>query len=153
MAQTQFVMRQDTSAWRMQVWLSFAIAVLLCGAGIWQMPSESLDRAFLAIGFFFCLSATFALQKTVRDNRDEKVDTPAWVIQVWAAFVIAIMLTGWGMWRLSIPYWHKGYMIAAGFYLLSSTFTLAKTIRDNHEADVSTHAEYAADASQNQPAR
>jgi hypothetical protein len=143
MAQTQYVIRQDTAAWRMQVWISFVVAVLLCGVGVWLMPHDSLDRAFLAIGFFFCLSATFALQKTVRDNRDEKVDTPAWVFQVWAAFVIAVALTGWGMWRLTIHDWHKAYMVACGFYLLSSTFTLSKTVRDNHEANVSSQSGYA----------
>ena len=47
---TRYVMRVDTPAWRIQVWTSFAIAVVACGWGMLQAPSGELDRAFLAIG-------------------------------------------------------------------------------------------------------
>lgn len=126
--------RLDTSAWIMQVWISFALAVLMCIYGVWNLPSEGTDRALLAVGFFFCLSAAFTLQKTIRDNRDEQVDTPMWMFQVWAAFGIAFMLTGWGLFRLNIEGWHKMFLIASALYLVSSSFVLSKTIRDNHEA-------------------
>ena len=126
--------RPDTNAWIMQVWISFCVAVILCVYGVWQLPSEGTDRALLAVGFFFCLSAAFTLQKTIRDNRDEQVDTQMWIFQVWAAFGIAFLLTGWGMYRLRIDGWHKMFLIASALYLVSSSFVLAKTIRDNHEA-------------------
>jgi hypothetical protein len=132
----QYIVRRDTGAWVMQVWLSFVIAVLLCGAGIWHMPSDSLDRAFLALGFFFCLSSAFALAKTIRDNQNESVDTAGWRLQVWIAFLIAVALTTWGLFRMKIGDWEKGFMVASWLFLIASSFTLAKTMRDNHDADL-----------------
>jgi hypothetical protein len=132
----RFIVRRDTSAWVFQVWASFGLAVFLCGFGIINMPSEKLDRAFLALGFFFCLSSAFVLSKTVRDNQAERVDSQAWVMQVWTAFAIAVLLTAWGLFRMEITGWAKGYMIATWLFLMSAAFTLQKTIRDKHEADL-----------------
>lgn len=133
---TQYVMQRDTSGWRMQVWASFILAVVASGGGVMQLPSQELDRAFLAIGFFFCLFASFAAAKTVRDNRDGRVDTNGWIITVWIAFAAAVCLTGWGLWRMSIGEWQKGYVVVSWLFLISSTFTLAKMIRDRYEADL-----------------
>ena len=133
---TQYIMQRDTSSWRLQVWLSFGVAVFACGAGVLQLPGQELDRAFLAIGLFFCLFASFAVAKTIRDNRDGQVDTSSWVMTVWVAFAAAILLTGWGLWRMNIPGWQKSYMVVSWLFLVSSTFTLAKTVRDRHEAEL-----------------
>lgn len=137
---TRYVMQRDTGGWRLQVWISFGIALIAAGAGIIQLPGQELDRAFLAIGFFFCLFASFAVAKTVRDNRDGQVDTAFWVMTVWVAFAAAIALTAWGLWRMSIPDWQKNYMLVSWLFLVSSTFTLAKTVRDGHEADLMERA-------------
>ena len=128
--------RRDTSAWVIQTWISFAIAFFLCTVAVWNMPSATLDRAFLAVGMFYVLSSTFTLSKTIRDNAQEKVDTPSWVIQVWLSFAIAVSLTGWGIFRMNVEYWHKWFVLGSCVFLLSSAFTLAKTMRDNHEADI-----------------
>ena len=128
--------RRDTSAWILQTWLSFAIAFFLCIVAVWNMPSATLDRAFLAVGMFYVLSATFTLSKTIRDNAQEKLDTPSWIIQVWLSFGIAVSLTGWGIFRMNVEYWHKWFVLGSCIFLLSAAFTLAKTMRDNHEADI-----------------
>lgn len=133
---TRYVMQRDTAGWRMQVWISFGVALVAAGAGIIQLPGQELDRAFLAIGFFFCLFSSFAVAKTVRDNRDGQVDTSSWVMTVWVAFAAAIALTAWGLWRMNIPAWQKNYMLVSWLFLVSSTFTLAKTVRDGHEAEL-----------------
>lgn len=143
----QVIVRRDTNAWNFQVWASFALAVFLCGLGIINMPSERLDRAFLALGYFFCLSSAFVVSKTVRDNQSERVDTQAWIFQVWAAFVIAMVLTAWGLFRMDIGSWEKGYMLATWLFLMSSAFTLQKAIRDRHEADLLEHGGAIEDAS------
>ena len=70
---SQYIMQRDTQGWRAQVWISFALAVLACGIGVLRLPGQELDRAFLAIGLFFCLFSSFALAKTVRDNREDIV--------------------------------------------------------------------------------
>ncbi|MBY0573297.1 MAG: hypothetical protein K2P84_06415 [Undibacterium sp.] len=130
---TQYIMQRDTNGWRLQVWLSFALAVLACGTGVIQLPGQELDRAFLALGLFFSLFACFAVAKTIRDNRDGQVDTASWVMTVWVAFAAAIALTAWGLWRMNIPAWEKNYMLVSWLFLVSSSFTLAKTVRDSHE--------------------
>ena len=34
------------------------------------------------------------------------------------------------------PGWQKSYMVVSWLFLVSSTFTLAKTVRDGHEAEL-----------------
>jgi hypothetical protein len=133
---TKYIMQRDTRGWRLQVWISFGLSLLCAAVGVLWLPGQELDRAFLAIGFFFCLFASFAVAKTIRDNRDGQVDTGSWVMTVWVAFAAAIALTAWGLWRMTIPEWQKGYMLVSWLFLVSSTFTLAKTVRDAHEADL-----------------
>ena len=132
----KFVVRRDTGAWVFQVWASFSLAIFLCALGVIHMPGQHLDRAFLALGCLFCLSSAFMLAKTVRDNQNERVDTQAWLFQVWVAFFVAVVLTAWGLFRMDLGAWEKGYMIATWLYLISAAFTLQKTIRDKHEADL-----------------
>ena len=133
---TQYIMHHDTGGWRVQVWLSFGLAVTACVLGIVQLPGQDLDRAFLALGMFFCLFSAFAVAKTIRDNRDGQVDTKSWVMTVWVAFAAAVALTAWGLWRMNIPGAEKKYMMVSWLFLVSSTFTLAKTIRDGHEVEL-----------------
>ncbi len=85
---------------------------------------------------FFCLFATITLAKMVRDNRDEQVDTSAWVLTVWVGFFVAFVLTAWGLYRMSIGSWERGFMIVSWLFLVSSAFVLAKTVRDKQEADL-----------------
>ena len=137
---SQYIMQRDTQGWRTQVWISFAIAILACAIGVLRLPGQELDRAFLAIGLFFCLFSSFALAKTVRDNRDGQVDTSSWKMTVWIAFAAAFSLTAWGLWRMNIGEWQKGFMLVSWLFLVSSTFTVAKTIRDKHEAELMDRA-------------
>jgi hypothetical protein len=133
---TQYVMQRDTQGWRSQVWLSFGLALCASAIGVITLPGQELDRAFLAIGLVFCLFSSFAVAKTVRDNRDGQVDTGSWVMTVWIAFASAFTLTAWGLWRMNIDQWQKGYMVVSWLFLVSATFTVAKTIRDKHEAEL-----------------
>ena len=89
----------------------------------------------MVMGYFFCLSAAFALSKYVRDKANASSDTPMWGMVVWGGFALAMALTGWGLWRMEInPTW-KAYLLVSWLYLISSAFTLAKTLRDAYEAD------------------
>jgi len=130
------LVRRDTSAWRLQVWVSFGVAATLCATGLAWLPGHDLDRAFMVMGYVFCLSAAFALSKYVRDNQARKVDTPLWGGVVWAGFALAMALTGWGLWRMDVNPSYKAYLLVSWLFLISSVFTLAKTLRDAHEADV-----------------
>jgi len=126
--------RQDTKAWKAQVWISFGTAVTLCATGLAYLPGQDLDRAFMVMGYMFCLSTAFALAKFVRDNEMRKTDTPMWGLVVWGGFALAMSLTAWGLWRMEVNPTYKAYLGVCWLYLISSVFTLAKTLRDAHEA-------------------
>ena len=133
----RYVMQRDTKGWRVQVWASFAVA-FLCGAlGVWNLPAQDLDRAFLAMGMFFCLFSTLAVSKMIRDNRDGQVDTAGWTMTVWASFVASMSLTLWGLYRMkNVDEWQKYFMLVGWLYLVSSAFVLAKMLRDDQEANL-----------------
>lgn len=126
--------RHDTRAWKTQVWVSFGIAAGLCATGLAWLPGQDIDRAFMMMGYLFCLSAAFALAKYVRDNERRRVDTPLWGLVVWGGFGFAMALTGWGLWGMQVSPPYKAFLGVSWLYLISSVFTLAKTLRDAHEA-------------------
>lgn len=61
-------------------------------------------------------------------------DSPSWIFFVHAAFVIALAAMVIGIWLLPDALWIKGYLAMGLFFTVSSTITLSKTVRDNHEA-------------------
>jgi hypothetical protein len=139
--QPQILIHRDSKAWGLQVWVSFLIAVFLCGVGLAYLPGRDLDRAFMVMGYFFCLSAAFVLAKFVRDNEkaaleNRTADTPLFKFVVWGGFFLAMALTGWGLLRMEINDTYKAFLGVSWLYLITCTFTLAKTLRDKHEADL-----------------
>lgn len=131
----QTIPRRDTHAWRAQVWISFGVAAVLCASGLLWLPGTGLDRAFMVMGYVFSLSSAFALAKSIRDAEAGSQDTPAWKAVVWGGFAAAMGMTAWGLWKMGIhPTW-KAYLAVSWLYLISSAFTLAKTVRDQWESD------------------
>ena len=128
------VIRKDSRAWKAQVWISFGLAVTLCGTGLAYLPGADLDRAFMVMGYMFCLSTAFALAKFVRDNETRNTDTPMWGLVVWGGFALAMALTAWGLWRMDVNPTYKAFLGVSWLFLISAVFTLAKTLRDAHEA-------------------
>ncbi|VWX60166.1 conserved membrane hypothetical protein [Burkholderiales bacterium 8X] len=134
--------RRDTRAWRMQAWISFGLAAFLCATGLAWLPGQDLDRAFMVMGYVFCLSAAFVLAKFVRDNQPGAFagagagDTPMWRVVVWGGFFTAMGLTGWGLVQMDISETYKAFLGVSWLFLISAAFTLAKTLRDQHEADI-----------------
>ena len=126
--------RQDTRAWRAQVWISFLTAALLCATGLAWLPGRDLDRAFMVMGYVFCLTTAFALAKFVRDNEARPVDTPLWRLVVWGGFFVAMALTGWGLVQMEINPAYRAFLGVSWLFLISTCFTLAKTLRDAHDA-------------------
>jgi hypothetical protein len=133
-------MNRDSRAWQLQVWISFAIAVFLCGVGLAYLPGADLDRVFMIMGYLFCLSNVFVLSKMVRDNQAARLggraDTPMFRYVVWSGFLLAMALTAWGLLRMDINQTYKAFLGVAWLYLVTSGFTLAKMLRDRHEADL-----------------
>jgi hypothetical protein len=130
------IVRRDTKAWRAQVWISFGLAIALCGIGLAYLPGADLDRVFMVMGYVFCLSAASALAKFIRDREGKKADTSMWPLVAWGGFGAAMALTGWGMLQMNISPTYKSFLGVSWLFLISSAFTLAKTLRDGHEADL-----------------
>ena len=127
--------QRDSRAWRAQVWISFGLAVALCAGGLAGRPGQSLDRAFMVMGYLFCLCSAFVLSKFVRDRESRPdADAPMWAWVVRGSFVMAMSLTAWGLWRMQVEDVWKAYLGVSWLYLISSAFTLAKTQRDAWEA-------------------
>lgn len=126
--------RKDTRAWRAQVWISFGAAATLCAIGLAYLPGQDIDRAFMVMAYMFCLCSAFALAKYVRDNEVRRTDTPMWGLVVWGGFALAMTLTAWGLWRMEVNPTYKAFLGVAWLFLISTVFTLAKTLRDAHEA-------------------
>jgi len=124
----------DTRAWQLQVWISFGVAALLCGSGLAWLPVAPIERAFMVMAYVFCLCSVFALAKFIRDRHAGLPETPAWGLVVWGGFATAMGLTAWGLYMLAIPPAHAAFLLIGWLYLISSAFTLAKTLRDAHEA-------------------
>jgi len=109
------IIHRDSKAWQMQVWMSFGIAVVLCAIGLAYLPGKDLDRVFMVMGYFFCLTNVFVLAKLVRDNEKARiegrdVDTPMFKYVVWLGFFLAMGLTGWGLVRMEINDTYKAFL-------------------------------------------
>ena len=61
-------------------------------------------------------------------------NTQAWTTFSYASFAAAAGMTAIGIWAMPTDIWVKGYLAMAMVFLIGSCFTLAKTIRDDHES-------------------
>jgi hypothetical protein len=60
--------------------------------------------------------------------------TPAWCFFSFDCYGAAAAMMAMGIWALPVEFWAKGYLGMAMVFLIGSTFTLAKTQRDEFEA-------------------
>lgn len=143
MAPTTTRMQRDTSVWQLQTWISFGTAVCLAAIGLLYLTGETIEKTFMVMGYVFCLSTAFVLSKFIRDAQQDANshgqgtrDTPMWKLVVWGGFAFAMGLTGWGLLELAINPTYKAYLGVSWLFMMSSGFTLAKMLRDRHEADL-----------------
>ena len=61
-------------------------------------------------------------------------NTSAWLTFTYAQFGAAALMTAVGIWAMPVDLMVKGYLMMSSVFLVGSTFTLAKTVRDEHEA-------------------
>ncbi len=62
------------------------------------------------------------------------VHSPAWVFQTWASFAVAVGTTAAGIAFLPVDRWIQAFLGMGLLFSIGSTFNLAKTVRDLHEA-------------------
>lgn len=66
-------LNQDhSSAWIIQTWLSFILAISTTTIGILYLPVNNWIKAFMGMGFTFTIGSTISLTKTQRDLHEEK---------------------------------------------------------------------------------
>lgn len=61
-------------------------------------------------------------------------NTAAFYGQAVASFAVAMGATAIGIFRLNADAWVRGFLAIAVLYLVTSSFTLAKVIRDRQES-------------------
>jgi hypothetical protein len=61
-------------------------------------------------------------------------NTGAWLSFVYLQFGVAAGMTALGIFFMPVDLIVKGYLMMSSLFLIGSTFTLAKTVRDEHEA-------------------
>jgi hypothetical protein len=61
--------------------------------------------------------------------------TGAWKSFTFISFGIAAGMLALGIFFMPADIWIKGYMAMAAVFTIGTTFTLAKTLRDEHEAN------------------
>ncbi len=61
-----------SGAWVIQAWLSFALALGVMAIGIYHLPVDGWQKAFLGMGLLFSIGSTFSLSKTVRDQHEQE---------------------------------------------------------------------------------
>lgn len=67
-------------------------------------------------------------------NGPQTKSTMAFLAQAAIAFVVSFSATIIGIVKLPLDIWQRGFLAMTALFLVSSTFTLAKVIRDMHEA-------------------
>ncbi len=60
-------------------------------------------------------------------------NTGAWLTFTYISFAFSVAMMAIGIWALPADLWVKGYLTMAGVFMLGSSFTLSKTVRDEHE--------------------
>lgn len=67
------------------------------------------------------------------DTPGKQQNTAAFYGQAVASFAVAMAATAIGIYQLSADAWVRGFLAIAVLYLVTSSFTLAKVIRDRQE--------------------
>lgn len=60
-------------------------------------------------------------------------NTPGFTIMAWGSFLLFLSLVLIGLYTLKEPLMVKGYYLMGSVGLISSSFTVAKVVRDNQE--------------------
>ncbi|MGQ9865043.1 MAG: YiaA/YiaB family inner membrane protein [Pseudanabaenaceae cyanobacterium] len=61
-------------------------------------------------------------------------DTGAWIVQIWCSFLAALFFSAIAILYLPTENTTKGFLAVSYLFTISSSFTLAKTIRNNQKA-------------------
>lgn len=74
---------------------------------------------------------TLAHQDSIDARR---LDSPGWIFFVKASFACAMLGMVGGVAMMPVDLWIRGYVIMGSLFLVGSSFTLSKTLRDQFES-------------------
>ena len=60
--------------------------------------------------------------------------TGAWITFTYASFLVSVAMLGMGVLFAPVDIWVKAYLAMGAALVVQSCFTLAKTLRDQHES-------------------
>ena len=63
-----------------------------------------------------------------------QTNSAGWLFFVKVSFALALVVVALGVYFLPAEPWVRGYLGIAILFVIGTTFTLAKTVRDEHEA-------------------
>ncbi|HXH04143.1 MAG TPA: YiaA/YiaB family inner membrane protein [Candidatus Competibacteraceae bacterium] len=63
-----------------------------------------------------------------------QLNSPAWLVFVKTSFCAAVLAMAVGIVFMPVELWVKGYLAMGTLFVVGSTFTLAKTLRDEFES-------------------
>ena len=69
----------------------------------------------------------------MQNTESIRLDSPSWIFFVKASFACAMAGMVFGLAVMPVEIWMRGYMILGTLFLVGSTFTLSKTLRDQFE--------------------
>lgn len=149
--ETAVSLLRSSQAHYVQVWASFLGSVCITVGGIIAMPDiKASDRHFALCALGFVTSQAFTLAKTTRDRAFADLPnapagaeflrgTGAWYAQVVISFVLALVCASYGFLEMSVSPAGRAFLCMGAIFVLSSSFNLAKTLRDRLDAQ-SWHA-------------
>ncbi|MCP5419626.1 MAG: hypothetical protein H6970_04535 [Gammaproteobacteria bacterium] len=68
------------------------------------------------------------------DINTTQLNSPSWLFFVRSSFIASVAAISLGICFMPADLWVKGYLAMGTLFVVGSTFTLAKTVRDEFEA-------------------
>lgn len=96
-----------------------------------RMASADAEPDHIANSSYSPQPSVLAHWRTTNMNQ---TNSPAWVTYTYVSFGAAAAMTALGIWGIPADLWVKGYLAMAVVFLVGACFTLAKTVRDEHES-------------------
>jgi hypothetical protein len=78
--------------------------------------------------------STRGSKEGIMQTGDVQKDSAAWLFEVWASFAMSVGVTGIGIVYLPVSDWIRAFLGMGLLFSVGSSLSLAKTLRDQHEA-------------------
>ncbi len=64
----------------------------------------------------------------------QPVHSTGWIVQTYVSFAVSLTALGVGIAYLDVDDWVRAFLALSSLYAISSSISLSKTVRDQHEA-------------------